>query len=109
MKMIVAMVQPFKIQDVTLALKAIPGFPGMTVLDARGFGRAHLEGLPDRQEDLTDFKACVQVEILVQDDMLDPVLDALLRGAHTGARGDGRVVVYPIERSYDIQSWDPEA
>jgi nitrogen regulatory protein P-II 1 len=107
MKMIVAMIKPFKLQDVTLALEAVPGFPGMTVSDAKGFGRTHLEGPPDRQEDLTDFRACVRVEILVDADMLEPVLEGLLKGAHTGARGDGRVVVYPVERTVDIETFEP--
>lgn len=107
-KMIVAMIQPFKLQDVTLALESVPGFPGMTVSDARGFGRTHIEGPPDRLEDLTDFRPCVRVEIVVDDGMLDSVVEALLRGAHTGARGDGTVLVHAVEQSHDIQSFGRE-
>jgi nitrogen regulatory protein P-II 1 len=103
MKIVIAMIQPFKLQDVTLALESIPGFPGMTVSDARGFGREHLEGSHGRLENLTDFTPCVRVEIIVEDGSLDSVVETLVTAAHTGRRGDGKVVVCPVERSYDVQ------
>lgn len=109
MNMVTAVIQPFKLQDVILALEAVPGFPGMTVWDARGFGREHLEGPHDRLEDLTDFKPCVRVEIVVGDDLLDRVVDTLRRAAHTGRRGDGVVIVRPVEESYRIRDLPPEA
>jgi nitrogen regulatory protein P-II 1 len=108
MKMIVAMIQPFKLQDVTLALAAVPGFPGMTVSDARGFGREHLDSAADRLESLTDFKQCARIEIVVEDDAADAVFEALVASANTGRRGDGKVVVYPLERSYDVQHYGEE-
>jgi nitrogen regulatory protein P-II 1 len=108
MKMVVGMIQPFKLQDVTLALASVPGFPGMTVSDARGFGREHLEVSTDRLENLTDFMPCVRVEIVVEDDVLDSVVETLLTAAHTGRRGDGKVVVYTVEQVYAVQSHGSE-
>jgi nitrogen regulatory protein P-II 1 len=107
MKMIVAMIQPFKLQDVTLALESVPGFPGMTVSDARGFGREHLEESGDRLEKLTDFSPCVRVEIIVEDDALDQVVETLVSSAHTGRRGDGKIIVHSVERLYDVQRHKP--
>jgi nitrogen regulatory protein P-II 1 len=108
MKMIVAMIQPFKLQDVTLALKSVPGFSGMTVSDARGFGLEHLETSGDRLENLTDFKPCVRLEIEVEDEVLEAVVDTLLSAAHTGRRGDGKVTVHSVERAYDVRSQGSE-
>ena len=103
MKMVTAVIQPFKLQDVTLEMAAVPGFRGMTVSDARGFGREHPDELPDRLEDLTDFKPCVRVEIVVGDKLLKTVVKRLLRAAHTGRKGDGIVVVQDLEEFYSIR------
>ncbi len=103
MKMIVAMIKPFKLQDVVLALESVPGFPGMTVSESRGFGRTHLDGPPDRLKDLTDFNPCARVEIIVDDGLSDIVVDALLRGAHTGTDGDGILVVHALDESYSVR------
>jgi nitrogen regulatory protein P-II 1 len=103
MKMIIGMIQPFKLQDVTLALASLSGFPGMTVSEARGFGREHLEVRGDRLEELTDFTQCVRIEIIVEDELLDSVVDTLLRAAHTGRRGDGKVAVYELEGYFDVR------
>jgi nitrogen regulatory protein PII len=108
MKIVTAMIQPFKLQDVTLALEAVPGFPGMTVSDARGFGREHLQGPHDRLEDLTDFMPCARVEIVVGDDLVDTVVRTLLGAAHTGRRGDGTVIVHAAERAYAIRDFEAD-
>jgi nitrogen regulatory protein P-II 1 len=104
MKLVTAVIQPFKLQDVTLALGALPDFPGMTVSEARGFGRQHLEIQGDRLEELTDFKPCVRVEIVVEDGLQDSVVTTLLRAAHTGRRGDGVLVVQALEEVHRVAS-----
>ncbi len=108
MRMVTAIIQPFKLDDVVLALEEIPGFPGMTVTDARGFGRDHLEGPHDRAEDLSDFRRRVRVEIVVDDEMTARVVETLRCAAHTGRRGDGEVIVWSVDRTYDIRCLDEE-
>ncbi len=104
MKMVTAFIQPFKLEDVTRALSAIPEFPGMTVSEMRGFGREHLEQIHDRLEALTDFRSGVRVEILVEDEtLLESVVKALRTAAHTGRRGDGKVMVSPLEQAQSIR------
>lgn len=104
MKLITAVIQPFKLDDVVLALEAVPGFPGMTVSDARGFGREHVEGVHDRREELTDFASCVRVEIAAEDHQVTQVVTQLLAAAHTGRRGDGRVWVHALEEMHSVRT-----
>jgi nitrogen regulatory protein PII len=103
MKMVLAFVQPFKLDEVTVNLEAIPLFPGMTVGAVRGFGREHTE-VPSQVmgERLEDFTDKVQVETIVRDDQVDAVIDAIARAAHTGRYGDGMIFVLPVERSIRI-------
>ena len=103
MKMVTAMIQPFKLQEVTLEMAAVPGFRGMTVSDAKGFGRENPDQLPEKLESLTDFKPCVRVEMVVDDRLLDTVVKRLWRAAHTGRKGDGIVIVRDVEELYSIR------
>lgn len=104
MKLITAVIQSFKLDDVVLALEAVPGFPGMTVTDARGFGQGHVEGDHDRAEDLVDFRPCIRVEIAAEDDEVQAVMATLTNAAHTGRRGDGHVWVQQLEEFRHIRS-----
>ena len=103
MKLVLAFVQPFKLEDVTLNLAQLPHFPGMTVGTVRGFGCEHAE-LPPRSaaEELEDFTDKVQIEAIVHDDQVDAVVGAIARAAHTGRYGDGMIFVLPVERSVRI-------
>ncbi len=103
MKMVLAVVQPFKLDDVTRSLEQIPRFPGMTVGSVRGFGREHVE-LPQTsvEEQLADFTEKVLVETVVHDEQVDAVVEAIGRAAHTGHYGDGMIFVLPVERSLRI-------
>lgn len=101
--MVLAFVQPFKLDDVTLNLEQVPRFPGMTVGAVRGFGREHLEFEPETPaEKLEDFTEKVQIETVVHDELVDLVIDAIARAAHTGRYGDGMIFVLPVERSIRI-------
>lgn len=101
--MVLAFVQPFKLDTVTRNLAEVPRFPGMTVGAVRGFGREHAEFAPQTiEEKLEDFTDKVQIETVVHDEQVDVVIDAIARAAHTGRYGDGMIFVLPVERSVRI-------
>ena len=108
MKMITAMVQPFMLSKVTAALEEIEGLPGMTVTDARGFGREkglREQGEPHRvMEDFVDYIEKARLEIVVGDEMVDSIVETIKRVAHTGNRGDGKIFVWTVERAVRIRT-----
>lgn len=112
MKMITAMVQPFMLSKVTHALQEIEGFPGMTVTDVRGFGReksVHEEGAPHRViEDFVEYIKKARIEIVARDEMVEQIVETIVRTAHTGRRGDGKVFVWPVEHAVRIQTGEKD-
>ena len=112
MKIITAIVQPFMLSKVTHALEEIEGFPGMTITDARGFGReksAHDKGAPHRViEDFVEYVKKTRIEIVAHDDMVERIVETIMRAAHTGNRGDGKVFVWPVERAARIQTGETD-
>lgn len=105
MKEIKAFIQPFKLSAVTRALSEIPGFPGMTVSDCRGFGKEKGKDVPHRiEEDLIDYVPKIQIEIMVNDAMADAVVETLVKAAHTGNRGDGKVFVSDVQQAVRIRT-----
>ena len=110
MKIVTAMVQPFMLSKVTGALEEIADFPGMTVTDVRGFGRekaSHARGAPHRViEDFVEYVKKVRIEIVAQDEMVDVIVETIVRTAHTGNPGDGKVFVWSVERAVRIQTGD---
>lgn len=105
MKEIKAYIKRHKLSAVTLALHQIEGLTGMTVLDARGFGRGRAKDSPDRTtEELVDFISCVRLEIVCQDDLVEQVVSTIQQAAHTGLRGDGKIYVSPIELAVRIST-----
>lgn len=118
--MIVAIIQPFKLDTVTLALEALPGFGGMTVSDCRGFGRGKFGGEPDEPDrgrarepdaaDVVDFTAKIRLEVAVAGrEPADAVIDAIARAAHTGRKGDGKILAWPIVRALRIRTLEQGA
>ena len=103
MKLILAFVQPFKLDAVTRSLERVPDFPGMTVGAVRGFGREHTE-VPRESvaEQLEDYTEKVHIETIVHDDQVDAVIEAIAGAAHTGRYGDGMIFVLPVERAVRI-------
>ncbi|CBV40983.1 P-II family nitrogen regulator [Halomonas elongata] len=97
MKLITAVIKPFKLDDVREAL-ADNGVQGITVTEVKGFGRqkGHTE-LYRGAEYVVDFLPKVKVEVAVDDDRLDTVLDAICNAANSGKIGDGKVFVTPLE------------
>ncbi len=109
MKMIMAIIKPFKLDDVREAL-AEAGIAGITVTEVKGFGRqkGHTE-LYRGAEYVVDFLPKVKLEVAVADDQVDPVVDAIVRAAGTGKIGDGKVFVYALDRVVRIRTGELDA
>ncbi len=97
MKLVVAVLKPFKLDEVKEALQNL-GVKGMTLSEAQGFGRqrGHTEVYRGAEYEV-DFVPKIRVEILVDDTDSDDVVDAIVRTAETGKIGDGKVWVVPVE------------
>ena len=97
MKKLTAIIKPFKLDDVKEALQEI-GVAGITVVEARGFGRqkGHTE-LYRGAEYVIDFLPKVKVEVVVADDMVEKTIEAIVAAAQTGRIGDGKIFVTPVE------------
>ncbi|MDX2095891.1 MAG: P-II family nitrogen regulator [Alphaproteobacteria bacterium] len=97
MKKIEAIIKPFKLDDVKEALQEI-GLTGITVIEARGFGRqkGHTE-LYRGAEYVVDFLPKVKIEIIVMDDMVERTVEAIVAAAQTGRIGDGKIFVLPVD------------
>lgn len=97
MKKIEAIIKPFKLDDVKEALQEI-GLQGITVVEARGFGRqkGHTE-LYRGAEYVVDFLPKVKVEVIVEDDQVERTIEAIVAAAQTGRIGDGKIFVLPVE------------
>ena len=104
MKKIEAIIKPFKLDDVKEALGRL-GIEGMTITEVKGFGRqrGHTE-LYRGAEYIVDFLPKVKVEVLLADDRLDEVIEALQTAAHTGRIGDGKLFVIPVEEAIRIRT-----
>ena len=104
MKLIKSIIKPFKLEDVKDALSEI-GVEGMTVLEAKGFGRqkGHTE-IYRGSEYTIDFLPKVVIEIVVPDDLCDKVIDAISKAAKTEKIGDGKVFVIPVEQAVRIRT-----
>jgi nitrogen regulatory protein PII len=103
MKLIVAIVRPFKVAEIVDAVEADPAFPGMTVLDCYGFGRE--KTAPHRripEEDVTDFVDRRTVLVAAPDDEAVAVAQHIARVARTGQPGDGKVFVLSLEAALRI-------
>ena len=104
MKLIKAIIKPFKLEEVKDALAEI-GVEGMTVSEVKGFGRqkGHTE-IYRGSEYTVDFLPKIKLEIVVDDDELDKILDAIVNSAQTGKIGDGKLFVIPVEQSVRIRT-----
>jgi nitrogen regulatory protein P-II 2 len=96
MKMVTAIIKPFKLDDVREALSEI-GVQGLTVTEVKGFGRqkGHTE-LYRGAEYVVDFLPKVKLEVAINDDLLDRVLEAITKAARTGKIGDGKMFVFEL-------------
>jgi nitrogen regulatory protein PII len=104
MKIVIAIIKPFKIQAVQQALSEV-GIHGMTVAEVKGYGRqkGHSE-LYRGTEYKIDFVPKLRLEVAIDDDQLDAVLAALRGAAHTDTLGDGKIFVVPLEEAIRIRT-----
>jgi nitrogen regulatory protein P-II 1 len=104
MKLIKSIVRPNRVDDVREALEQM-NIPGMTVTEVRGHGRqkGHTAIYRGKEHNVTLLPK-VEIEVVVQDDVADQVIEAIIKAARTGEIGDGRVFVTPIEHSYNIRT-----
>ena len=111
MKKIEAIIKPFKLDDVKEALQEV-GLQGMTVTDARGFGRqkGHTE-LYRGAEYVVDFLPKVKIELVVDDAQVERAVEAIKTAAHSGRIGDGKIFIIPVDDALRIRTGEsgPEA
>ena len=108
MKLVSAIIKPFKLDDVRAALSEI-GISGMTVTEVKGFGRqrGHTE-LYRGAEYVVDFVPKTRVEVAVTSELLDQVIEAIVTAARTGKVGDGKIFVSDIERVIRIRTGEAD-
>lgn len=104
MKMITAVIKPFRLDDVRNALSDV-GVQGMTVTEVKGFGRqkGHTE-LYRGAEYVVDFLPKVKIEMAVADDLVESAVDAIAKAAQTGKIGDGKIFIQPIDEVIRIRT-----
>jgi nitrogen regulatory protein P-II 1 len=104
MKKIEAIIKPFKLDEVKEALQEI-GLQGITVIEAKGFGRqkGHTE-LYRGAEYVVDFLPKVKIEVVLSDDMLDKAIEAIQKAAKTGRIGDGKIFISSVEDAIRIRT-----
>jgi nitrogen regulatory protein P-II 2 len=104
MKLVTAIIKPFKLDDVRTALSEI-GVQGMTVAEVKGFGRqkGHTE-LYRGAEYVVDFLPKVKIEVAVDDNIVDQVIEAIVSAAKTGKIGDGKIFVFDLAQATRIRT-----
>lgn len=104
MKLVIAIIKPFKLHDVREALSEI-GVRGMTVTETKGFGRqkGHTE-LYRGAEYVVDFLPKIKIEVAVSDDKVSDVIEAITKSANTGKIGDGKIFVSTLEQVVRIRT-----
>jgi nitrogen regulatory protein P-II 2 len=104
MKLVTAIIKPFKLDEVREALSAI-GVQGITVTEVKGFGRqkGHTE-LYRGAEYVVDFLPKVKIEAAIKTEMLDQVIEAIEKSANTGKIGDGKIFVFELEQVVRIRT-----
>ena len=109
MKMVSAVIKPFKLDEVREALSSL-GVQGITVTEVKGFGRqkGHTE-LYRGAEYVVDFLPKVKIEIAVDESILDRVIEAIEQSARTGKIGDGKIFVYDLEQAIRIRTGETGA
>ena len=108
MKLIMAIVKPFKLDDVRAALSEL-GVSGMTVTEVKGFGRqrGHTE-LYRGAEYVVDFVPKTRIEVAVKDGLVDQVIEAIVGAARTGKVGDGKIFITDVQRVIRIRTGETD-
>ena len=109
MKLIMAVIKPFKLEDVREALTPL-GVEGMTISEVKGFGRQKGQSEIYRGAEYTvNFLPKVKIEGAVKDDLVDPVVEAIIKSAATGKIGDGKIFVYSLDKAVRIRTGETDA
>ena len=108
MKLVTAIIKPFKLDDLKTALQEL-GIHGMTIAEVKGFGRqkGHAE-VYRGAEYVVDFIPKVKVETIVSDDLVDKVVDTIMTTVRTGKIGDGKIFVLPVEKVCRIRTGETD-
>lgn len=105
MKEIKAIIRPFKLLEVSEALKKIPGLPGVTVSEIRGFGKGRATNAKDKVlYEMVEFIPRIQLEVVVGDEMVEEVVNVIQQHSHTGNTGDGKIFVSNVEAIVKIRT-----
>ncbi len=109
MKLVIAIIKPFKLDEVREALSTI-GVQGITVTEVKGFGRqkGHTE-LYRGAEYVVDFLPKVKIDVAVKSDLLERVIETIEKAANTGKIGDGKIFVFDLERVIRIRTGETDA
>ena len=108
MKLIMAIIKPFKLDDVRDALTPL-GVQGLTVSEVKGFGRQKGQTEIYRGAEYhVNFLPKVKIEVAVTDDLAEQVVEAITKAAHTGKIGDGKIFVMPLERAVRIRTGEAD-
>ena len=109
MKLVKAIIKPFKLEEVKEALADV-GIEGMTVTEVKGFGRqkGHTE-LYRGAEYVVDFLPKVKIEVVIEDNLVETAVEAIQQAAHTGRIGDGKIFVSSIEEVLRIRTGEKGA
>lgn len=104
MKLVTAIIKPFKLDEVREALAEV-GVSGLTVTEVKGFGRqkGHTE-LYRGAEYVVDFLPKIRIEVVLADDLVELAIEAVLKAARTGKIGDGKIFVTPVEQAIRIRT-----
>ncbi len=109
MKLVMAVIKPFKLEDVREALTLL-GVEGMTVSEVKGFGRQKGQSEIYRGAEYTvNFLPKVKIEVAVKDDIVEQVVDAVTKSAATGKIGDGKIFVYSLDKAVRIRTGETDA
>jgi nitrogen regulatory protein P-II 2 len=108
MKLVIAVIKPFKLDEVRDALTRI-GVHGMTVVEVKGYGRqkGHME-IYRGAEYAVNFLPKLRIEVAIATEQLDQVMDAIIAAAKTGQIGDGKIFVVPIEQAVRIRTGETD-
>ena len=99
MKKVEALLKEHRLDKVSLALHHVDGLTGMTVTDARGFGRGQTS-----RRDPNDLHRIARIEVFCQDHLADEIVQTIQEAAHTGLHGDGKIYVIPVDDAIRIAS-----
>ena len=104
MKLITAIIKPFKLDDVRAALSEI-GISGMTVTEVKGFGRqkGHTE-VYRGSEYKVEFVPKIKIEVIVDEEIVEGAIDAIVKTARTGKFGDGKIFIFPVDEAVRIRT-----